>query len=45
MVGASRERVSKAMAALLADGLITYGRQAVTVRDPAGLQAAAAPQA
>ncbi len=45
MVGASRERVSKAMAALLADGLITYGRQAVTVRDPPGLQAAATPQA
>jgi CRP-like cAMP-binding protein len=44
MVGASRERVSKAMAALLADGLITYSRQAVTVLDPPGLQAAATPQ-
>ncbi|MBI1814716.1 MAG: Crp/Fnr family transcriptional regulator [Deltaproteobacteria bacterium] len=33
MVGASRERVSKGMAALMADGLISYARQAITVLD------------
>jgi len=43
MVGASRERTSKAMAALMADGLIAYARQAVTVRDLAGLQDIATP--
>ena len=43
MVGASRERVSKAMLGLKADGLITYTRQAVTVRDLPGLQAVATP--
>jgi CRP/FNR family cyclic AMP-dependent transcriptional regulator len=43
MVGASRERISKAMAALMAEGLISYRRQAVTVLDAAGLQAAATP--
>jgi len=42
MVGASRERVSKAMAVLMAEGLISYRRQAVAVLDAAGLQAAAA---
>ena len=41
MVGASRERVSKALAALMRDGLLTYARQAVTVRDVKGLEAAA----
>ncbi len=45
MVGASRERVSKALAALMAEHLITYRRQAITVRDPAALQAAATPAA
>ncbi len=43
MVGASRERVSKRMSALMADGLISYGRQAVSLLDPAGLQRAATP--
>jgi CRP/FNR family transcriptional regulator, cyclic AMP receptor protein len=43
MVGASRERISKAMAALLADGLITYSRQAITVRDLDGLRDVATP--
>src|SRR5262249_14917944 len=33
MVGASRERISKAMAALQDDGMIRYTRQTVTVRD------------
>ena len=41
MVGASRERVSKALAALKTRRLITYRRQAITVRDPAGLYAVA----
>ncbi|HUI25493.1 MAG TPA: Crp/Fnr family transcriptional regulator [Candidatus Kryptonia bacterium] len=41
MVGASRERVSKALAALMRDGLLTYARQAVTVRDVKGLEAVA----
>lgn len=41
MVGASRERVSKGMAGLMAEGLIKYARQAVTVSDLAGLQQAA----
>jgi CRP-like cAMP-binding protein len=43
MVGASRERVSRAMAALMSDGLIKYARQAVTVLDMAGLQEVATP--
>ena len=43
MVGASRERISKGMAALQAQGLIKYARQTVTVRDLAALQAAATP--
>jgi len=43
MVGASRERISKAMAALMADGLIRYARQSVTVVDLRGLQEAATP--
>jgi CRP/FNR family transcriptional regulator, cyclic AMP receptor protein len=43
MVGASRERISKAMAALLAGGLITYTRQAITIRDLNGLQVVATP--
>ena len=41
MVGASRERVSKAMAALMAERLLTYRRQSVIVLDPPALQAAA----
>ena len=45
MVGASRERISKSMAALMAAGLIAYVRQAVTIRDLAALQAAATPSA
>jgi CRP/FNR family transcriptional regulator, cyclic AMP receptor protein len=45
MVGASRERISKAMAALKAEGLITYSRQSVTVVDLAGLQEVATPAA
>ena len=43
MVGASRERISKAMAALMAEGLIKYARQDVVVRDLAGLQDIATP--
>jgi CRP-like cAMP-binding protein len=43
MVGASRERISRAMSSLMADGLITYTRQAVTVLDLAGLQEAGTP--
>jgi CRP-like cAMP-binding protein len=43
MVGASRERISKAMAALMAEGLIKYARQDVVVRDLAGLQEIATP--
>lgn len=43
MVGASRERVSKAMAALMSERLITYRRQSVIVRDASALQAAATP--
>ena len=43
MVGASRERVSKTMAALMAEGLVSYRRRAVTVRDIADLQAVATP--
>jgi len=43
MVGASRERTSKGMAGLMADGLIRYTRQAVTVLDLAGLQEVATP--
>lgn len=45
MVGASRERVSKALAALMADRLITCRRQAITVLDAAALHAAATPAA
>jgi len=43
MVGASRERISKAMAVLKRDGLISYTRQSLTVLDLAGLHAAATP--
>lgn len=43
MIGASRERISKGMAALMADGLIRYARQAVTILDLAGLQDVATP--
>jgi len=42
MVGASRERISKMMAAFMAEGLISYRRQAVVLLDITGLQAAAA---
>jgi CRP-like cAMP-binding protein len=45
MVGASRERISKAMAAMMGDGLIRYARQAVTLVDMAALQEAATPSA
>jgi len=41
MVGASRERVSKALAAMMKEGLIAYARQAITVRDAKRLEAAA----
>jgi hypothetical protein len=41
----SRERISKAMAALMSAGLISYRRQAVVVLNAAGLQAAATPSA
>jgi len=41
MVGASRERISKAMAALMSERLITYRRQCVIVLDAPALQAAA----
>ncbi len=44
MVGGSRERTSKAMAQLMAEGLISYRRQAVVVRDAAGLHAVATPE-
>ena len=43
MVGASRERISKAMALLMDAGIITYARQAVSVRDLKRLQEAATP--
>ncbi len=43
MVGASRERISKAMAALQHEGIIRYARQTVTVADLEGLRAAATP--
>lgn len=43
MVGASRERISKAMALLMDEGLIRYARQAVTVLDLARLQEVATP--
>ncbi len=45
MVGASRERISRSMAVLRADGLITYARQSVTVVHLPGLQLAATPAA
>ncbi|HVN87498.1 MAG TPA: Crp/Fnr family transcriptional regulator [Candidatus Binatia bacterium] len=41
MVGASRERVSKALAGLMREGLISYARQAITVHDVKKLEAAA----
>jgi CRP/FNR family cyclic AMP-dependent transcriptional regulator len=40
MVGASRERVSKTMAALMSDHLLIYRRQRVIVLDAPALQAA-----
>lgn len=43
MVGASRERVSKAMAGLEADRLIHYRRRSITLIDRAGLREAATP--
>ena len=45
MVGASRERISRGMAALRTEGLITYARQSVTVVHLPGLQQAATPTA
>jgi len=41
MVGATRERVSKAMAAFMAEGLITYSRQSITICDRARLEGTA----
>jgi len=41
MVGASRERVSRALAAFMAGGLITCARQAITIRDRVRLRDAA----
>jgi CRP-like cAMP-binding protein len=41
MVGASRERVTKAMATLLRQGLIRYARQTITVLDELRLRAVA----
>ena len=43
MVGASRERISKGMAALMDEGLLTYRRQAITILDLPALQDAATP--
>jgi len=43
MVGASRERISRAMAELMAKALIQYTRQAVLVPDIEALRAAATP--
>ncbi|MBI3784082.1 MAG: Crp/Fnr family transcriptional regulator [Deltaproteobacteria bacterium] len=43
MVGASRERVSKAMAALMAQELIEYRRGSITLRNLNGLRDAATP--
>lgn len=43
MVGASRERVSKGMSSLMAERLISYSRQAVTVLDVTGLEQVATP--
>jgi CRP-like cAMP-binding protein len=44
MVGASRERVTKTLAALMADGLIRYARQTITVLNPTRLHDIAMPQ-
>ncbi len=44
MVGASRERISKSMAALKARRLIRYARQAITVIDMDGLRDVATPR-
>src|SRR5512143_519166 len=43
MVGASRERVSRAMAALMRDGVLRYTRQAITVVDLTALREVATP--
>jgi len=43
MVGASRERVSKGMSSLMAEKLISYGRQAVTVINVPRLEQVATP--
>lgn len=43
MVGASRERVSKAMSALMRAGLLEYGRGKIVLHDLAGMRAAATP--
>ena len=45
MVGASRERISRGMAALREEGFITYARQSVTVIHLPGLQQVATPAA
>ncbi len=44
MVGASRERISKSMAALQDGHLIRYARQAITIMDLDGLRELATPQ-
>ncbi|GIW45677.1 MAG: cyclic nucleotide-binding protein [Candidatus Binatia bacterium] len=44
MVGASRERVSKAMAELSQRGLIRYGRQSITLRNVEELRRATKPR-
>jgi CRP-like cAMP-binding protein len=43
MVGASRERVSKGLAGFTREGLISYARQAITVRDVKQLERVARP--
>ncbi len=43
MVGASRERVSKAMATLMREGLLEYGRGSIVLIDLKGLRNAATP--
>jgi len=45
MVGASRERISRAMSSFMADGTIRYARQAVTILNRDALQQAATPAA
>lgn len=44
MVGASRERISRAMSSFMAEGTIRYARQAVTIADRDALRRAATPK-